>query len=97
LSQGQGGENTTPQIPTSPQKCCRRAQAQTERVPELSGSKFIKQAGSDPMDLSPKAEPENKGGAPYIPFRAGHRNGGGQLVPYMVAYYFIGCSTSGAR
>jgi hypothetical protein len=28
------------------------------------------------MDLSPKAGPENKGGFPYISFRAGYRNGG---------------------
>jgi hypothetical protein len=39
----------------------RRAQAETERAAQLSGSKFIRQAGSDSADLSPKAEPENKG------------------------------------
>jgi hypothetical protein len=34
---------------------------------------------------------ENKEGFPYIPFKAGYRNGGVQLVPYMVTCYFIGC------
>jgi hypothetical protein len=29
----------------------------TERAPKLSGSKFIKQAGSNSADSSPKAEP----------------------------------------
>jgi hypothetical protein len=34
--------------------------------------------------------PGNKGDLPYIPFRAGYRNGGLHLVPYMVTCYFIG-------
>jgi hypothetical protein len=41
-----------------------------------------------------RLSPENKGGLPCIPFRAGYRNGvwgGGQLVPYIVTCYFIGC------
>jgi hypothetical protein len=48
---------------------------QRDRAPKLSGSKFIKQAGSHSVDSHPKAEPQNKGGFP-IPFRAGYRNGG---------------------
>jgi hypothetical protein len=56
---------------------CRRAQTETEKAPELLGSKFIKQASSNSVDLSPKTEPQNKGGFPYIPFRAGYRNGVG--------------------
>jgi hypothetical protein len=30
---------------------------QTKRAPQLLGSKFIKQASNDMVDLSPKAEP----------------------------------------
>jgi hypothetical protein len=52
----------------------RRAQTETEKAPKLSGSKFIKQASSNWADSSPKLSPENKGGLPYIPFRAGYRN-----------------------
>jgi hypothetical protein len=37
--------------------CCRMAQTETERVPKLLESKFMKQASSDSADLSPKAEP----------------------------------------
>jgi hypothetical protein len=37
--------------------CYRRAQAKTERAPELLGSKCIKQAGSNSADSCPKAEP----------------------------------------
>jgi hypothetical protein len=33
---------------------------------------------------------KNKGGFPSLPFRAGYRNGGYSLVPYMGMYYFIG-------
>jgi hypothetical protein len=57
LSWWQGGENATFQIPGRPQKCCRRAQTETERAPKLSGSKFIKQTSSDSVDWCPKAEP----------------------------------------
>jgi hypothetical protein len=42
----------------------------------LSGSKLIKQASSDSVDSHPKAEPPEQRGLPYIPFRAGYRNGG---------------------
>jgi hypothetical protein len=37
--------------------CCRKAQTEAERALKLLGSKFIKQAGSDSVDSSPKAEP----------------------------------------
>jgi hypothetical protein len=47
---------------TNPQKCCRRAQTETEGAPKLLGSKFIKQVGSDSADLSPKAEPQEQRG-----------------------------------
>jgi hypothetical protein len=36
--------------------CCRRAQTEIERAQKLSGSKFIKQAGNNSVDLSSKAE-----------------------------------------
>jgi hypothetical protein len=54
----------------------RRAQRETERAPELSGRKFIKQAGSNSADSSPKAEPREQRRLPYVPLRAGYRNGG---------------------
>jgi hypothetical protein len=63
----------------SPQKCCRRAQTETERAPKLSGSKFIKQVGSNSVDLSPKAEPREQMGLSFKPFRAGYRNEGYSL------------------
>jgi hypothetical protein len=47
-----------------------------DRAPKLSGSKFIKQASSDKVDSVQRLSPENKGGVPYKPFRAGYRNGG---------------------
>jgi hypothetical protein len=40
-----------------PLSCCRRFQTETEKAPKNSGNKFIKQAGSNSADLSPKAEP----------------------------------------
>jgi hypothetical protein len=46
--------------------------------PNLLGSKFIRQAGSDSVDSSPKAEPREQKGS-SLPFRAGYRNGGIQL------------------
>jgi hypothetical protein len=36
---------------------CRRAQTETERAPKLSGSKYIKEAGSNSVDSIPKAKP----------------------------------------
>jgi hypothetical protein len=33
---------------------------QRDRAPKLLGSKFIKQAGSDSVDSSPKAEPQEQ-------------------------------------
>jgi hypothetical protein len=59
--------------------CCRRAQTVTERALKLSGSKFIKQTGSDSVDA--------KGGFPYVPFTAGYRNGGVQLVTYTITSF----------
>jgi hypothetical protein len=53
---------------SGPQKCCRRAQTETERAQKLSGSKFIKQAGSDSVELSPKAEPWEMGGGGFSLF-----------------------------
>jgi hypothetical protein len=76
LSWQQRGENTTLQTWISPQKYCRSAQTESERAPKLSGSRFIKQASSSSEDLSPKAEPQDKGSFPYIPFTAGFRNVG---------------------
>jgi hypothetical protein len=40
----------------------KRAQTETEREPKFLGSKFIKQAGSDSADSSPKAEPQEQRG-----------------------------------
>jgi predicted lipoprotein with Yx(FWY)xxD motif len=37
-----------------------------------------------------RLSPKNKAGLPYIPFRAGYRNGV-QLVPYIITCNFIGC------
>jgi hypothetical protein len=72
----------------TPQKCCRRAQTETERVPVLSGSKLAVTQGTHIQRL----RPENKEDFPYIPFRAGYRNGMGVLlVPYVITCYFIGC------
>jgi hypothetical protein len=34
---------------------------------------------------------ENKGDFPYVPFRAGYRNGEVWLIPYIITCYFIGC------
>jgi hypothetical protein len=39
--------------------CCRKAHTETERAPKVLGSKyikFIKHAGNNSADLSPKAE-----------------------------------------
>jgi hypothetical protein len=77
----QQGENTTLQIPVGPLECCRRTQTETERTPKLSGSKFIKQAGTDSVDSCPKAKHREQRGSPYIPVRAGYRNGGGTACP----------------
>jgi hypothetical protein len=52
--------------------------SETERALKLLGSKFIKQASSD-LVSSPKAEPQEQRGFPYIPFRAGYRIGGYSL------------------
>jgi hypothetical protein len=72
--------------------CCRRAQTETERGPTFSGSKFIKQAAATQQTQVQRLSPENKGGFPYIPFSAGYRNGGMQLVPYIITCHFIGHS-----
>jgi hypothetical protein len=37
-----------------------------------------------------RLSPEKKGGFPYVPLRAGYRNGGVQLVPYIIKCHFIG-------
>jgi hypothetical protein len=50
---------------------------QRDRARKLSGSKFIKQASSNSEDLRLNAaEPQEQMDLPYIPFRAGYRNGG---------------------
>jgi hypothetical protein len=49
------------------------------QAPKLSRSKFIKQSSSDSADSHPKAEPQEQRGLPYIPLRAGYRNGGYSL------------------
>jgi phage shock protein PspC (stress-responsive transcriptional regulator) len=36
-----------------------------------------------------RLSPENKGALPYIQFRAGYRNGGVQLVPYIIMLFFL--------
>jgi hypothetical protein len=41
-------------------------------------------------DADKEVSLENKEGFPYIPFRAGYRNGRVELVLYMVTCYFIG-------
>jgi hypothetical protein len=64
----------------------------TERALKLSRSKFIKQASSDSGDSSPKAEPRNKRGLPYITIYSSLQKWGVQLVPYIVTCYFIGRS-----
>jgi hypothetical protein len=59
---------------------------QRDRASKHLGSKFIKQAGSDLMDLHPKAEsPEQRGLSLFTRLQ----NWGVHLVPYMVIYYFI--------
>jgi hypothetical protein len=60
---------------------------QRDRAPKLSGSKFIKQAGSDSEDLRPKAEPQEQRGPSLLEQVT---EMGVRLVPYMVTYYFIG-------
>jgi hypothetical protein len=62
LSQQQGGENTTLQIPDEYPRNIVGWLKQKDRSPKLLGSKFIKQAGSDLEDLSPKAEPQEHRG-----------------------------------
>jgi hypothetical protein len=71
--------------------CYRRVQTETERAPKLSRSKFIKQASATQRTRRQRLSTKNKGGFPYIPFKAGYRNGGVQLVPYKITCYFIGC------
>jgi hypothetical protein len=57
--------------------CCRRAQTETERAPKLSGSKFINKPAATQQTHVQRLSPKNKGGFPYLPFRAGYRNGAG--------------------
>jgi hypothetical protein len=38
-----------------------------------------------------RLSPKNKGGFPYILFRAGYRNGAVRLVPHVITRYFTGC------
>jgi hypothetical protein len=76
-----------------PQKCCRKDQTEPERAPKLSGSKFIKQNGSNSAYLSPKAEPQEQWGPYYIPFRASYRNGKEvHFVLFIIICHFIGHS-----
>jgi hypothetical protein len=70
---------------------------QRDGAPKLLGRKFIKQAGSDLADLSPKAEPQEQRGSPYISFRAGYRSGGYSLShtwPHIISLAIL---TSGVR
>jgi hypothetical protein len=78
-----------------PQEYCRRAQR--DRVPKLTGSKFIKQAGSNSADSHPKLNAENKGSLPYIPFRAGYWNGGYSLSHTWSHTTSLAILTSGVR
>jgi hypothetical protein len=64
---------------------------QREGAPKFSGSKFIKQAGSDSADSSPKAEPREQRGLSLYTIYSRLWKWGVQPVPYRVTYYFIGC------
>jgi hypothetical protein len=64
-----GGHDLNPCFPEVLEKllllsslCCRRTWTETEKAPKLLGNKFIKQDGSDSVDLSPKAEPREQRG-----------------------------------
>jgi hypothetical protein len=73
------------------QKCGRKAQTETQRVPKLLGSKFIKQASSNSTPQFQRLSPGNKEDTPYVPFRTAYRNERWvQLVSYIITCYFIG-------
>jgi hypothetical protein len=90
-SQRQGGENTNLYILPDPQKCCRRAQTETEKAPKLSGSKFIKQASSNSADSSPKTGPQEQRGPSLYTVWSRLQKWGIHLLPYIITCYFIGC------
>jgi hypothetical protein len=52
-------------------------------------NKFIKQAGSNLVDLHPIAEPLEQRGFSLYSIGSRLEEWGVQLVPYMVTYYFI--------
>jgi hypothetical protein len=52
------------------------------RAPKLSESKFIKQVISNSVDSSPKAEPRDKGGFPYIHLEQVTEMGGAACLIY---------------
>jgi hypothetical protein len=59
--------------------CCRRAQTETERAPKLSGRRLLSKPAVTQWTRVQRLSPQNKGGLPYIPFRAGYRNKGYSL------------------
>jgi hypothetical protein len=73
-----------------PQKCCRRTQKLRGHQSFQEASLLSKLAVTQ-QTHGQRLSPKNKGGFPYISFRAGYRNGWGvQLVPYIITCHCIG-------
>jgi hypothetical protein len=64
--------------------CCRMVQTERQRdwASKLSGSSLLSRLAATQKICIQRLSLENKGGFPYIPFRAGYRNGGeGAVCP----------------